>query len=97
MVIIVSCHLIYYENMLMQYSEIFFSFVEIKNFIGIFFFSYFCSKQIFGTERPRRGSSKEYPQSMFRQGGCNAYPQTRCLGAKIGKSRYTLAYPSVAI
>ena len=76
----------HYENLSMQYTEIFSS-VKIKNFqwkiVDIFFIfaqNIYCRYTL---EPPRRGGSNEYPQSMF--------------WSKNKKNRYTLAYPSFAI
>ena len=58
----------HYENLPMQYTEIF-SAVKIENFIGTFliFFLKFAQNIDCGytLEQPRRGGSNEYPQSMF--------------------------------
>ena len=74
----------HYENMPMQYTEIFFSDLKIENFIGIFFYIFliFAQNIDFGytLEPPRRGGSNEYPQSMF--------------WSKNKKNRYTPSYTS---
>ena len=76
----------HYENLPMQYTEIF---KVVKN--GNFQFKIFDIFLIFAQnidcgytlEPPRRGGSNEYPQSMF--------------WSKNKKNRYTPAYPSFAI
>ena len=58
----------YYENLPMQYTEIF-SPVKIENFHGIIFDIFLIFAQNidcgYTLEPPRRGGSNEYPQSMF--------------------------------
>ena len=78
----------HYENWPMQYTEIF-KVVKMKIFsrkILIFDFFLIFSQNIdcgYMLERPRRGNSNEYPQSMF--------------WSKNKKNSYTPAYPSFAI
>ena len=73
----------HYENMPMQYTEIF-SPVKIEkihgNIFDIFAQNIDCGYTL---EPPRRGGSNEYPQSMF--------------WSKNKKNRYTPAYHSFAI
>ena len=65
----------------------FFSVVKIEDFVGkILIFFLFLLQNIdcgYMLEPPRRGGSKEYPQSMF--------------WSKNKKNRYTPAYPRFAI
>ena len=77
---------IHYENMPMQYTEIFIG-VKNENFqqkkfdiFLIFAQNIDCGYML---EPPRRGGSNKYPQSMF--------------WSKNKKNRYTPAYPSFAI
>ena len=76
----------YYENLPMQYTQIF-SLVKIENFQWKIFdiFLIFAQNIDCGymLEPPHRGGSNEYPQSMF--------------WSKNKKNRYTPAYPSFAI
>ena len=78
----------HYENLPMQYREIFFSFKNIKfsaeklDFDGFFFIFAQNIDCRYTLEPPRRGGSNEYPQSMF--------------WSKNKKNRYTPAYPSFA-
>ena len=78
--------MLHYENMPMQYTETF-KVVKNENFqyknfdiFLIFAQNIDCGYTL---EPPRRGSSNEYPQSMF--------------WSKNEKNRYTPAYPSLAI
>ena len=72
---------IHYENLTMQYTEIF-SPVKIKNFQWKIFDIFLIFAQNidcgYTLEPPRRGGSNEYPQSMF--------------WSKNKKNRYTPAY-----
>ena len=76
----------HYENMPMQFTEIFLA-LKIKIFgckILIFFLIFAQNIDCgYTLEPPRRGGSNEYPQSMFR--------------SKNKKNRYTPAYPSFAV
>ena len=78
--------MIHYENMPMQYTEIFKVVKNLKfhekcfNIFLIFDQNIDCGCTL---EPPRRGGSNEYPQSMF--------------WSKNKKNRYTPAYPSFAI
>ena len=76
----------HYENLPMQYTEIF-SFCKNKKIHRKNFdiFLIFAQNKDCGytLEPPRRGGSNEYPQSMF--------------WSKNKKNRYTPAYPSFAI
>ena len=75
----------HYENMSLQYTEIF-NVVKKENFQQKFFdiFLIFAPKHCgYSLEPPRRGGSNEYPQSMF--------------WSKNKKNRYTPAYPSFTI
>ena len=76
----------HYENMPMQYTEIFLA-LKIENFQlkKMIFFLIFAQNIDCGytLEPPRRGGSNEYPQSMF--------------WSKNKKNMYTPAYPSFAI
>ena len=81
-----TCKIIHYENMPMQYTEIFKvvknekNSVEKSNIFLIFAQNIDCGYTL---EPPRRGGSKEYPQFMF--------------WSKNKKNRYTPANPSFAI
>ena len=76
----------HYENMPMQYTEIFLA-LKIENFQlkNFDIFLIFAQNIDFGytLEPPRRGGSNEYPQSMF--------------WSKNKKNRFTPVYPSFAI
>ena len=76
----------HYENMPMQYTEIFCA-LKIRNFQLNFFYIFLIFAQNidcgYTLEPPRRGGSNEYPQSMF--------------WSKNKKNRYTPVYPSFAI
>ena len=75
--------IIHYENMPMQYTEIF---KVVKNSVeNLIIFLIFAQNIDCGytLEPPRRGGSKEYPQFMF--------------WSKNKKNRYTPANPSFAI
>ena len=76
----------HYENLPMQYTEIF-SPVKIENFQWKIFDIFLIFAQNidcgYTLEPPRRGGSNEYPQSMF--------------WSKNKKNRHTPAYPSFAI
>ena len=76
----------HYENLPMQYTEIF-EVVKNENFqLKIFDIFLIFAQNIdcgYTLEPPRRGGSNEYPQSMF--------------WSKNKKNRYTPAYPSFAI
>ena len=76
----------HYENLPMQYTEIFIA-VKMKNFQQKNFDIFLIFAQNidcgYTLEPPRRGGSNEYPQSMF--------------WSKNKKNRYTPAYPSFAI
>ena len=80
----ISCT--HYENLPMQYTEIFLALkienFQLKNFdiFLIFAQNIDCGYTL---ELPRRGGSNEYPQSMF--------------WCKNKKNRYTPVYPSFAI
>ena len=78
--------LFHYENLPMQYIEIF-SPVKIENFQWKIFDIFLIFAQNidcgYTLEPPRRGGSNEYPPSMF--------------WSKNKKNRYTPAYPSFAI
>ena len=71
----------HYENLAMQYTEIF-SVVKIENFVGKIFNYFLFLQNIdcgYTLEPPRRGGSNEYPQSMF--------------WSKNKKNQFTPAYP----
>ena len=76
----------HYENLPMQYTEIF-SVVKIENFQQTNFDIFLIFAQNidcgYTLEPPRRGGSYEYPQSMF--------------WSKNKKNSHTPAYPSFAI
>ena len=76
----------HYENLPMQYTEIFLT-LKIENFQLKIFDSFLIFAQNidcgYMLEPPRRGGSNEYPQSMF--------------WSKNKKNRYTPAYPSFTI
>ena len=76
----------HYENLPMQYTEIF-SLVKFENFHDIIFDIFLIFAQNidcgYTLEPPQRGGSNEYPQSMF--------------WSKNKKNRYTPAYPSFTI
>ena len=76
----------HYENLPMQYTEIFLA-LKIENFQlkNVDIFLIFAQNIDCGytLEPPRRGGSNEYPQSMF--------------WSKNKKNRYTPAYPSFAM
>ena len=78
----------HYENMSMQYTEIF-KVVKTENFQKKNFDIFLIFAQLENTdcgytlESPRRGGSNEYPQSMF--------------WSKNKKNRYTTAYPICAV
>ena len=78
--------LLHYENLPMQYKEIF-ELENLKIFRGIFFYIFLIFAQNidcgYSLEPPRRGGSNEYPQSMFL--------------SKNKKNRHTPAYPSFTI
>ena len=81
-----ACFGIHYENLSMQYTEIFLA-LQIENFqLKIFGTFLIFAQNIdcgYTLEPPRRGGSNEYPQSMF--------------WSKNKKNRYTPAYPSFTI
>ena len=76
-----------YENLPMQYTKIFLALKILKYFqlkiVDIFLIFAQNIDCGYTLERPRRGGSNEYPQSMF--------------WSKNKKNRYTPAYPSFAI
>ena len=75
----------HYENMPMQYTEIF-QVVKSDNFQNFFYSFLIFAQNIdcgYTLEPPRRGGSNEYPLSMF--------------WSKNKKNRYTPPYPSFAI
>ena len=77
----------HYENLPMQYTEIFIAAIKIKNFQQKKFDIFLIFAQTidcgYTLGPPRRGGSNEYPQSMF--------------WSKNKKNRYTSAYPSFTI
>ena len=80
------CQKGHYENLPMQYTEIFCALkIEIFQLKNFDIFLIFAQNIVCGymLELPRRGGSNEYPQSMF--------------WSRNKKKRYTPAYPSFAI